>query len=178
VWGARAKVQGVVLEVVSGGRRGGALTCSRAPNDDDVIVVTLFAVVDSRGRGVWEGAGPGGGEWRMKKAGGLTCLQGFHPFACPERRQRRRFCRQLQRGCGERGYWGWSVVSGDGGVGDLLGLALLLLPRMSALARSLAPLVRSPLLPLRLRLRLLMLVLPPLVRVRPPCARLDLWWWK
>jgi hypothetical protein len=69
------------------------------------------------------------------------------------------------------------VVSGDGGVGDLLGLALLLLPHMSALARLLPPLVRLPLLLLRLQLRLLLLP-PPLVRVRPPCARPGFVWWK
>ena len=33
----------------------------------------------------------------------------------------RRFCRHLQQGS-----WGWSVVSGDAGVGDLLVFALLL----------------------------------------------------
>ena len=33
----------------------------------------------------------------------------------------RRFCRHLQKGS-----WGWSVVSGDAGVGDLLRFGLLL----------------------------------------------------
>jgi hypothetical protein len=86
-------------------------------------------------------------------------------------------------GDGEQGSWGWSVVSGDGGVGDLLGFALLLLPRMSA-SLVLAPLIRLPLLLLQLwlwlwlwlQLQLLLLLLPPLIHVCLPCAHLDLWW--
>jgi hypothetical protein len=99
---------------------------------------------------------------RMKTASSSSFLPSFTATVC---------------GDGEWGSWGWSVVSGDGGVGDLLGFALLLLPRMSA-SLALAPLVRSPLLPLQLQLRLwlLSLLLPPLVRVCSPCAHLDLWW--
>jgi hypothetical protein len=80
-------------------------------------------------------------------------------------------------GDGEQGSWGWSVVSGDGGVGDLLGFTLLLLPCMSA-SLALAPLVQLPLLPLQLWLQLwlLSLLLPLLIHVHPPCAFLDLWW--
>ena len=50
-------VLGVVLEVVRGDDE---LTCSRAPNnDDDVIAVVFFAVVDSV---VWGARGEG---WRF-----------------------------------------------------------------------------------------------------------------
>jgi hypothetical protein len=52
----------------------------------------------------------------MKTASSLLFLPSFTVTVC---------------GDGERGSWGWSVVSGDGGVGDLLGFALLL-PHMSA----------------------------------------------
>jgi hypothetical protein len=100
------------------------LSC--APNDDDRVVVIVFAVLYSRG--VWgsragsRGWSVGSGEWRLQ-GGGLACLWGFHAPQTTMTAPSSSFLLSFTAGVcgdGERGSWGWSVVSGDGGVGDLL----------------------------------------------------------
>jgi hypothetical protein len=87
VWGGWAEVLGVVsgewrLEI-AGWCAYLPVGLSRAPNDNDSVIVVVFAVLCSYvvgvcgdgERGSWEWSVVSG-EWRWR-GGGLTCLQGF-----------------------------------------------------------------------------------------------------
>src|SRR6202051_700366 len=71
-----------------------------------------------------------GGECRWR-GGGLTCLQGVRTPQMTTTVSSLSFWPSFAAGVcgnGEWGSWGWSVVSGDGGVGDLPVLLFFLSP--------------------------------------------------